>query len=331
MESGRGEILEAAAGSRLLTPRSATELVDAAVQLMRRHFLPLALLAALIAIPSLLLGIIARMVQPVATVTATTPEAVAAELASSVSLLGVIALASVCLASVGFGALVSSSAQAYEHGRTQDPLAAVRLALRRSVALIVSNMLAVILIALVFIVLSFGASIIFGMVLAGVTVIGEGTLRTVTMTVGLVVGVVTAVGAMFVAFLFGARYALITASVVLEQRGPLSAMSRSRELVRGNLRHTTAVVGIGFVFYIVTYLTALALSALLLRDMELASTASSVVVVVVYPFIGCLMTVLYFDLRIRREGYDVEQLAKALDDLPPVEGMGAAALTDRNS
>src|SRR5690606_14005039 len=90
VDSGRGEVLEAAAGARLLTPRSATELVDAAVQLMRRHFRSLALLAALIAIPSLFLGIIARIVQPPAP-TGATPEAMAAALASSASMLGVLA------------------------------------------------------------------------------------------------------------------------------------------------------------------------------------------------------------------------------------------------
>jgi len=310
----------------LLTPRSATELVDAAVQLMRRHFRSLALLAALIAIPSLFLGIIARIVQPTAPAAAATPEAMA-ELASSVSLLGVLALASVCLASVGFGALVGSAANAYEHGRTMDPLAAVRLALRRALALIVGNMLASVLITAMLFVTLFGAATIMGLVLTGVALAGGGTLGTLSRTVGLAIGVATTVGAMLVALLFGARYALITASVVLERRGPLSAMGRSRELVRGNLRHTTAVVGIGIIFYIVTYVTALALSALLLRDMELASTASSVVVVVVYPFIGCLMTVLYFDLRIRREGYDVEQLTKALDDLPPVGGASDSSAT----
>lgn len=286
---------------------------------MRRHFRSLIALAVMIAIPSLLLGIVARLVQP------TTPAAVA-EMASSVTVLGVLGLASVCVASVGFGALVAATAAAYEHGRTLEPMAALRQALRRSPAIIVGNVLATIFITLMLVAALFGVAIVIGLVATAVQFAGRGgALAAASQTLGVVLGMASALAALLAALLFGARYALVTAAAVLERRGPLSALSRSRELVRGHLRHTAAVVGIGLVFYLVTYFTALALSGLVLRDLELASTASSVVVVIVYPFIGCLMTVLYFDLRMRREGYDVEQMARALDDLSADTGAGRGA------
>ncbi|MHB1224373.1 MAG: hypothetical protein ACYC2G_10075 [Gemmatimonadaceae bacterium] len=303
----------------MLQPRSATELVDAAVQLMRRHFRPLVVLAVVIAIPSLLLGIVARLVQP------DTPT-VMADLAASGTLLGVMALASVCVASVGFGALVSASAAAYEHGRALEPMEALRRALRRTLAIIVGNVLATIFVVLMLTAVLFGVAVVIGLVATAVQLSGRGgALTTASQTIGMLLGIGSALAALLVALLFGARYALVTAAAVLETRGPLSSLRRSRELVRGHLWHTAAVVGIGIVFYLVTYFTALALSALLLRDLELASTASSVVVVIVYPFVGCLMTVLYFDLRIRREGYDVEQMARALDE---PEAAGAAGAAD---
>lgn len=303
----------------LLEPRSATELVDAAVQLMRRHFRPLATISAIVAIPSLLLGMLARSVQPA------TPTELAAA-AGPMAALMLLALASVCVASVGFGALVSSAAAAYEHGQAREPMAALRVALRRSPSILVANVLATVAITLVLLATLVGTMIVTGLLVAAVQLAGlGGATAALSQTLGLVLGVALFLGALALALLFGARFALVTPAAVLEERGPIRALRRSGELVRGHLRRTAGVVGIGVVFYLVVYFTALALAAILFRDMELASTASTVIVVVAYPFVGCLMTVLYFDLRIRREGYDVERMTLALDGGGPVSPEPAAA------
>ena len=110
----------------------------------------------------------------------------------------------------------------------------------------------------------------------------------------------------------------------------MQAISRSTRLVRGNLRRVTGVVGIMLVLYLVAYLTLLALGGAIARDLQMASNVAGVFVVVLYPFLAALLTVLYFDLRIRREGYDIELLAHALGEAPAgsepgLPGAGARA------
>ena len=48
-----------------------------------------------------------------------------------------------------------------------------------------------------------------------------------------------------------------------------------------------------------------------------ASVLATALTIVVYPILGITETVLYFDTRIRNEGFDVEYLAGAVTDTSP--------------
>ena len=292
----------------LFQPRSATELVDAAVQLARRHYRPLAVLSALIAVPALLMGIVARALEP--RTVSTDP----AQLASAGFLIFGLALVSICILSVGFGALVVSAAQAYETDRAMEPLRAAGIALRRSWGIVGGNLFASLLVSIVATGVIMGFAIIAGLVVAIVSFSGAGAGRLAGQALATVLAVVMVVGALLAMLLFGSRYAIVTPAAVLEALGPVRSIGRSSSLVKGQLRHVAGVVAIGIVFYLVAYATVFAVAALVLRSVELASTAGSALVVLIYPFLGSLITVLYFDLRIRREGYDVELMARALGE-----------------
>ena len=123
--------------------------------------------------------------------------------------------------------------------------------------------------------------------------------------------------------ILGARYVNIAAAVMLEDRGPLAARRRSTELVKGSLARTAGVVFVAGVVYMVGVLTAWALAGLVTREANASSQIAGALGVALYPFVGALLTVLYYDLRIRREGYDLELMSRALERdavVPTAEG-----------
>lgn len=296
------------------------------MQLARRNFRPLVVISVIVAIPSIVIGMAARTAMPA---TPADPAAIARMASAALVILGLAAI-NMCVTSVGMGALVAAAAEAYEGGRALEPMTAIRRALRSAPAIVLGNLLAAAIVGLAVVALVTAGALLLGVLAAAVQLAGGGLGGVASQVVGVVSGVGVAVGSMGLALLIGVRYANITAAAVLEGLGPWRALRRSVELVRGRLWRTAGVVAIGVVLYLVAYLTALALAAVLLRDAELAGTASGAVVLLVYPFVGCLMTVLYYDLRIRREGYDVELMALALGgpdgdggDGGTVDGAGA--------
>ena len=99
-------------------------------------------------------------------------------------------------------------------------------------------------------------------------------------------------------------------AIMLEGRGPLEALSRSRELVRGSWWR---IFGVGIVFVIIL----LILNIVAGIPGSIASAASGQVggilliigqsIVMPLGFIGA--SLVYFDLRIRKEGYTLETMA----------------------
>ncbi|HVF74137.1 MAG TPA: hypothetical protein VM938_03745 [Acidimicrobiales bacterium] len=102
------------------------------------------------------------------------------------------------------------------------------------------------------------------------------------------------------------------------------ALKRSRSLTKGRWWPVAAVVFLGFLLGVIV-------SGMLTGVVELAlgATDSDIVAVVVgaigatlagavvTPFTAAVATVLYFDLRVRKEGFDVELLARDVGVAPP--------------
>jgi hypothetical protein len=108
-------------------------------------------------------------------------------------------------------------------------------------------------------------------------------------------------------------------TVVIEGAGILQALARSWQLVRG---YRWRVARIFATLTLLGYILSFATVALLVRALAtglsgggLASSAAvgAVVNVLVQPLQLGGLTLLYYDLRIRKEGFDLEQLALALD------------------
>jgi hypothetical protein len=116
------------------------------------------------------------------------------------------------------------------------------------------------------------------------------------------------------------RLTLINQAIVLEQCGAVAGLRRSWHLTSGWFWRTFWVSTCAAILtYLIGTLPALAISFALglAGSAPAASLAPSITtavsqagLIVALPLQIAISTLLYFDLRIRREGYDLEMLAR---------------------
>jgi hypothetical protein len=147
--------------------------------------------------------------------------------------------------------------------------------------------------------------------------------------------VMTLVGIPFGVYFFIA-WSLVYQALLLEERGALDALGRSRQLVRGSWWR---VFGIGLIMGLLTLgivlvlslPTALAQGLDQLLDPSLAEqpTGAGIVLEELTGSVAQLLanpigvigwTLLYYDLRMRKEGLDLELRAQELSGAPPPAG-----------
>lgn len=129
------------------------------------------------------------------------------------------------------------------------------------------------------------------------------------------------------------RLAVVVPAVIVEDLGPDGAVKRSWKLVGGRWWATFAIVA--SVSILVTIIAGI-LQGLILtpvlagNDSELVGGVLSglgevVTNVFTLPLQAAVITVLYFDLRVRKEGLDLERLTEQISDGPGVPGGGSPA------
>ncbi len=119
--------------------------------------------------------------------------------------------------------------------------------------------------------------------------------------------------------IIGCGLILTTPAIVLEDiPKPTDAMGRAWALSRGFRRK---IFGALFVSIVLLILPSMALSILVGATAAadpsapialIAMIVQSVLQILIYPFFYVVTTVLYYDLRVRKEGLDLEMLATAL-------------------
>jgi hypothetical protein len=126
-----------------------------------------------------------------------------------------------------------------------------------------------------------------------------------------------------------AAWSVHVPALVIEGAGPFRALGRSRRLVKGRWWPTAGALLVASVMVgVIGAVIGAGLGTLTIANGN-ASVALTVVVtvligivsgVLLQPFSAAVVTVLYYDLRIRHEGYDLElladQLGLASGDLP---------------
>lgn len=130
-------------------------------------------------------------------------------------------------------------------------------------------------------------AMIGAMILAGLAILGMS---------------ITIVGIPF-AIYFGVRWTFIWQAALLEGAGPRAALSRSSDVVKGDWWR---VVGIIFVVGIIVGAISSVLSFIPIVGSIVGSVLST-------PIAIAAATLLYYDLRVRKEGYNLEALAEEVN------------------
>jgi len=116
-----------------------------------------------------------------------------------------------------------------------------------------------------------------------------------------------------------ASYFAMRQAVVLEGKGVAGALGRSSRLSKGNKLHI-----LGTVTLVLILTTVVNVGAVMLINLQpskvITSVLATALTIVVYPIVPITETLLYFDTRIRNEGFDVEYLASAVTDTSPTAG-----------
>ena len=232
-----------------LRPRSAIEIIDAAVEVVRGHFVALFTLAAVMLLPAVALELFATIygMREMWEVLAT--------------------LVGVMLDTLASGAII-----AYVAGYIISPRLSTAEALRAALGRFWSL---------------FAASIVYGMmVLVGLLLL-------------VVPGIIVAV-----------RYFAMPAVIMLEGAGVSTAMSRSARLTEGSTGRALAIFGTAWVVYLVAMFGVQVLAEGLFAA-RTQVVVTGVIQAALHPFLAALTTLLYFDLRVRREGLDVASMLAA--------------------
>jgi len=106
--------------------------------------------------------------------------------------------------------------------------------------------------------------------------------------------------------------ALASVVVVLEGKPAVEAMQRSWDLTKGFRRTVLRVLSITLLFLVVPGFVIGVVSAITSDSPEpgiLMMVANSVLALFVFPFVYVATVVLYYDIRVRKEGFDLELLA----------------------
>lgn len=120
------------------------------------------------------------------------------------------------------------------------------------------------------------------------------------------------------AFVLWVWYSLVPQVVIIEGEGGIGAMKRSKYLISGFFKKAFILVVITFLASsLVSWLAEFAVNKILMYlkyDSPLfGNNLSNIISIIIEPFRMAIVTLLYFDLRARKEGFDIEMLSKEVD------------------
>ena len=118
--------------------------------------------------------------------------------------------------------------------------------------------------------------------------------------------------------LFGSVWAWVTffavpATSVIEKVDAIDGMKRSAELSRGSKMSLFGTLFITYLIYFMLLSVVSIPAALIPENMMLSQVLPAIMNVLVYPMVALVETLLYYDMRIRKEGYDIQLMTQELD------------------
>ena len=233
-----------------LRPRSATEIIDASFQLLRRHYTQLVAVAVVALLPYIVLVAVTGGIG-----------------AGVLSTLLVFLAQFLCMA-LAEAAVIVGVSDAYLEGSVD---------IHRSIVSTAGRLPAI---------------------------IAAGFIRGLAVMVG------------FIAFIFPAFYvALRTFAImpvlVLEEKSASDSLSRSWELAKGEVGKIFVTLLLAWMIFLVLYFLLVMIVGMLAAQNQRASAlVLAILMALITPITGVVTTLLYYDIRVRREGFDLELLAR---------------------
>ena len=272
----------------LYRPRAASEIVDAGFQLLRRDYRAYVTITAITYAPVLVALLVLQRALGVTPDEPSMPHLVAT--------LGL----TLVWYSLAAGALTFAAADAYA-GRPVDAAASLRRGASRMGATFVAMLAAY-------------ASVSLSVGLIGVVVplLAIGARRT-SIALLVLLGFATAVLVLSLALYLFARWFAVPTAHLLEEIGPFAGMRRSCQLSSDDKWRLLGTLLLIWVIYFVLSI-GLSVAGAVLRNVGAQQVLGALAAVFVYPLMPVTMTVLYYDARIRREGYDIDLLERELGE-----------------
>ena len=204
-------------------------------------------------------------------------------------------------------------AQSWNGRDDVDVPAALRAGLRRWVPALTAIVLKYLLLfALAMIGFIVGMMVLIGVMLA------TGRRDAPDALMFVVVGLVMLVGGLATLPAIG-RLAVVPTTAILEPRGPVGALARSNQLTKGLWKHSVGVSALAFLIAVVPYLGATLLAGEF-GSRIVQQIVGMVMSVILTPIYVASLVALYYDLRIRKEGFDLELMASELATAAPDAG-----------
>lgn len=315
-----------------LRPLTIGEVFDAAFDLYKRDFPLFCATAAIVAVPFNIL------VDMLTLSTIAGDEAwVRAHFSEVLSGMGVVAPLAIVFSYILQGTVVTVVASHRLLGLPIRTGAAYRQMGRRMIPLLVTWGMAGVAVMGIIMVISiawfFGLALVVGMTASGAASAGVPQAGAAVVVVGMVIGCVLLAAAYAAAGMGLGGF--LTQIITVEDGGYIAAILRNARLMRGRFLHLCAA---GFlVLVIVTGLdVTLAQSVAwvlntfvytwlpvpVVAQHVVESVWSAVSSLLVQPYMFVLLTVLYYDQRVRREGLDLELLDRLVHEAVPVEAVG---------
>jgi hypothetical protein len=119
----------------------------------------------------------------------------------------------------------------------------------------------------------------------------------------------------------GVKWSMTYAAIAGERAGPFAGMGRSWELTKGNWWRTFGtLIVVALLSFVLTFALLAAIGAAAAASDSISDTAFAVVLTIatiivlaiIYPLIAAIITVLYYDMRVRNEGFDLQLLARGV-------------------
>ena len=120
------------------------------------------------------------------------------------------------------------------------------------------------------------------------------------------------VGAIYVAL----RYFAVVPAVMLENKGPFDAFHRSRDLSEGFKWRILGTMLLSWVIFLAVLFALQMVVAFTHMAPVAQALLNAVVQLFILPLVSIVVVVLYYDQRVRKDGFDLEVMARDLAPVP---------------